>query len=218
MTRSDFFARLREEIQADHDQLHSLMTRLGHEKALAQRADGGEIQSLKLGFATSGGLAGVCSSRSKLFSSESTGKKFLWRARCVRPAWPILAEMDLALGSESEDQADRVDAQRLRRRAKHSDLLDFGRGGFYCRIDGRGCNRQKTNSICGRRRLLLDRRGRERKRILAGVPLAASPNEKRTAVELVSNPSRTGWTTEDAIEHELPLFRSAGGFRDAYDQ
>lgn len=28
-------------------------------------------------------------------------------------------------------------------------------------------------------------------------------------VELVSNPSRTGWTTKDAIENELPLFRSA---------
>src|SRR5690242_20559479 len=28
-------------------------------------------------------------------------------------------------------------------------------------------------------------------------------------VELVSNPSRTGWTTEDAIAHELPLFRAA---------
>ena len=28
-------------------------------------------------------------------------------------------------------------------------------------------------------------------------------------VELVSNPSRTGWTTQDAIENELPLFRAA---------
>ena len=28
-------------------------------------------------------------------------------------------------------------------------------------------------------------------------------------VELVSNPARTGWTTQDAIEHELPLFRAA---------
>jgi lysophospholipase L1-like esterase len=28
-------------------------------------------------------------------------------------------------------------------------------------------------------------------------------------VELVSNPSRTGWTTADAIEKELPLFRAA---------
>jgi len=29
------------------------------------------------------------------------------------------------------------------------------------------------------------------------------------AVELVSNPSRTGWTTKDAIENELPVFRAA---------
>ena len=28
-------------------------------------------------------------------------------------------------------------------------------------------------------------------------------------VELVSNPSRTGWTTQDAIEQELPIFRAA---------
>src|SRR4029434_6096093 len=28
-------------------------------------------------------------------------------------------------------------------------------------------------------------------------------------VELVSNPARTGWTTQEAIERELPLFRAA---------
>jgi lysophospholipase L1-like esterase len=28
-------------------------------------------------------------------------------------------------------------------------------------------------------------------------------------VELVSNPARTGWTTQDAIERELPAFRTA---------
>ncbi len=28
-------------------------------------------------------------------------------------------------------------------------------------------------------------------------------------VTIVSNPSRTGWTTRDAIEHELPAFRAA---------
>lgn len=28
-------------------------------------------------------------------------------------------------------------------------------------------------------------------------------------LEIVSNPSRTGWTTQDAIEKELPLFRAA---------
>ena len=28
-------------------------------------------------------------------------------------------------------------------------------------------------------------------------------------LELVSNPSRTGWTTADALENELPLFRAA---------
>jgi hypothetical protein len=28
-------------------------------------------------------------------------------------------------------------------------------------------------------------------------------------VELVSNPARTGWTTQDALDHELPLFMAA---------
>ena len=28
-------------------------------------------------------------------------------------------------------------------------------------------------------------------------------------IELIANPSRTGWTTEDAIERELPVFRAA---------
>ncbi|MGH7937305.1 MAG: SGNH/GDSL hydrolase family protein, partial [Chthoniobacterales bacterium] len=28
-------------------------------------------------------------------------------------------------------------------------------------------------------------------------------------IEMVSNPSRTGWTTQDAIEQELPFFRAA---------
>jgi lysophospholipase L1-like esterase len=39
--------------------------------------------------------------------------------------------------------------------------------------------------------------------------LARHLTKSGQAVKLVSNPSRTGWTTKDAIEHELPLFRSA---------
>jgi len=31
-------------------------------------------------------------------------------------------------------------------------------------------------------------------------------NEKGLRVELVANPSRTGWTTKEAIDHELPVF------------
>lgn len=34
-------------------------------------------------------------------------------------------------------------------------------------------------------------------------------SESGRPVELISNPSRTGWTTQDAIENELPLFRAA---------
>jgi lysophospholipase L1-like esterase len=39
--------------------------------------------------------------------------------------------------------------------------------------------------------------------------LTRSLTKSGKAVELVSNPSRTGWTTQDAIERELPLFRAA---------
>lgn len=39
--------------------------------------------------------------------------------------------------------------------------------------------------------------------------LARRLTKSGIAVELVSNPSRTGWTTEDAIEKELPEYRAA---------
>jgi len=39
--------------------------------------------------------------------------------------------------------------------------------------------------------------------------LARHLTQSGRPVELVSNPARTGWTTQDAIERELPLFRAA---------
>ena len=33
--------------------------------------------------------------------------------------------------------------------------------------------------------------------------------EKRILIDLVANPSRTGWTTQQAIDQELPIFRKA---------
>ncbi|HEU4718297.1 MAG TPA: SGNH/GDSL hydrolase family protein [Bacteroidia bacterium] len=36
--------------------------------------------------------------------------------------------------------------------------------------------------------------------------LAKSMNEKGKKVKLVANPSRTGWTTQDLIDNELPVF------------
>ncbi len=39
--------------------------------------------------------------------------------------------------------------------------------------------------------------------------LARSLTKIGIAIELVSNPSRTGWTTQDAIDHELDPFRTA---------
>ncbi len=114
----NFISKLREEIQADHDQLHSLMTRLGHEESSLRNAGARmaeKFSRVKLGFATGG------DSQLRLLESLEalllgiTGKKYLWRAlAAVRSGWPILAEMDLAqLEARAKDQADRVDAQRL---------------------------------------------------------------------------------------------------------
>ncbi len=33
--------------------------------------------------------------------------------------------------------------------------------------------------------------------------------DRRVSIELIANPSRTGWTTQDAIERELPMFENA---------
>ncbi|HEY2801462.1 MAG TPA: SGNH/GDSL hydrolase family protein [Chthoniobacterales bacterium] len=41
------------------------------------------------------------------------------------------------------------------------------------------------------------------------VLLARRLTKSGIPVEVISNPSRTGWTTQDAIEQELPLFRAA---------
>lgn len=41
------------------------------------------------------------------------------------------------------------------------------------------------------------------------VLLASRLTTSGIETELVSNPSRTGWTTKEAIEHELPEFRAA---------
>src|SRR5437879_8337748 len=37
--------------------------------------------------------------------------------------------------------------------------------------------------------------------------LAQHLSEKGVHVDLVANPSRTGWTTQQAIDRELPIFR-----------
>lgn len=113
-----FFCRLQEEIQADHDQLLSLMTRLGHEESSMRNAGAWmaeKVGRIKIGFAASG------DSKLRLLESLEalllgiTGKKMLWRALArLRPGWPILEGMDLAqLEARAKDQADRVDARRL---------------------------------------------------------------------------------------------------------
>lgn len=114
-----FLCKLREEIQADHEQLCDLLTRLGHEESSLRNAGAWIAEKfgrVKIGFTTSGG--------SKLRLLESlealllgiTGKKFLWRALAsLQPTLHILESIDFGrLEAKAADQAHRVDAQRLR--------------------------------------------------------------------------------------------------------
>lgn len=32
--------------------------------------------------------------------------------------------------------------------------------------------------------------------------------QEGTAIQIIANPSQTGWTTQDAIDHELPIYTS----------
>src|ERR1700754_1221155 len=40
--------------------------------------------------------------------------------------------------------------------------------------------------------------------------LAADLTAKKIPVSLIANPSRTGWTTQDLIDRELPVFDKSG--------
>ena len=113
-----FFCRLREDIQADHDQLRSVMERLGDEDSSLRNAGAWLAEKfgrLKMGFTAS------ADSKLRLLQSLEflflgiTGKRSLWRALIdVRPAWPMLADIDLArLEERAKEQAERVDVHRL---------------------------------------------------------------------------------------------------------
>jgi hypothetical protein len=113
-----FFCKLREEIQADHDQLCGLIEGLGDKDSSLRNAGawlGEKLSRLKMGFAAS------ADSKLRLLQSLEflflgiTGKKSLWRALIeVQPGWPILEEIDLArLEKRAQEQAEEVDARRL---------------------------------------------------------------------------------------------------------
>lgn len=113
-----FFCGLREEIQLDHEQLCSLMKRLGHEKSSLRNAGAWLAEKLgriKIGFTASGDTKLRLLQSLEFLSLGITGKKLLWRALArVQAGWPVLEEMDLArLEARAKEQADRVDAQRL---------------------------------------------------------------------------------------------------------
>jgi hypothetical protein len=113
-----FFCKLREEIQADHDQLCRLIEGLGDKESSLRNAGAWvaeKLGRLKMGFGAS--------ADSKLRPLQSleflflgiTGKKALWRALMeVQSDWPILGKIDLArLEERAREQAEEVDARRL---------------------------------------------------------------------------------------------------------
>ena len=113
-----FFAQLRDEIKADHDQLCSLIEKLGDEDSSLRNAGAWlaeKIGRLKMGFTAS------ADSSLRLFQSLEflflgiTGKKALWRALIeVQSGWPILEKTDLArLEERAKEQAERVEGHRL---------------------------------------------------------------------------------------------------------
>jgi hypothetical protein len=113
----NFFSRLREEIQADHDQLHSLMTRLGHEESSLRNAGAWMAEKLgraKLGFGDETDGLPLFQALETL-AIGITGKRLLWRAlrRCAK-THPALQKIDFgALEKRALEQFDRVEAARL---------------------------------------------------------------------------------------------------------
>jgi len=114
-----FFSELRAEIQADHEQLHNLMTALGYEESSLRNA--GAWMAEKFSHAKIGFAAGKESKLGLLQALEAlllgiNGKRLLWRSLAVtKHSSPILQKTDLArLEARAVDQADRADTQRLK--------------------------------------------------------------------------------------------------------
>jgi len=112
-----FFQQLHDDVRADHEQLHNLMTALeidpsGVRNAGAWMAE--KFSRAKLGFAI-----GEDSTLRLLQALETlyigiTGKRLLWHALSVAgDASPLLQQTDFArLQDRAVEQADRVEAQR----------------------------------------------------------------------------------------------------------
>jgi hypothetical protein len=113
-----FFSELLADVNADHEQLHNLMTALGFEESSVRNA--GAWMAEKLGRAKLGFSAGEDSELRLLQSLETlflgiTGKQLLWRAlRAVKDASPILRRTDFErLEKRALEQLNRVEARRI---------------------------------------------------------------------------------------------------------
>ena len=113
-----FFAELRGDIKADHDQLHNLMTALGVADSDARNAGAWlaeKFSRAKLGFS-----GGEVSGLRLLQTLESlalgiTGKRLLWRAlHAIRQSSPVLQNENFEhLEQRAVEQSDRVEIKRL---------------------------------------------------------------------------------------------------------
>lgn len=115
---ASFFGTLQADIEADHQQLHNLMTALGFEKSSVRNAGawmGEKFGRVKLGFAD-----GEDRKLRLLQSLEAIyigimGKRLLWRALyAARESSAVLRMTDFSLLEQrAVEQAERVDNRRL---------------------------------------------------------------------------------------------------------
>ena len=113
-----FFTELRSDIEADHKQLHNLMSALGLEESSLRNA--GAWMAEKLGRIKVGITSDEDAKLRLLQALETlligiTGKKLLWRAlAAVQESSPVLQRTDFAqMESRAAEQARRVEEQRL---------------------------------------------------------------------------------------------------------
>ncbi|HEX3818132.1 MAG TPA: hypothetical protein VHW03_07580 [Chthoniobacterales bacterium] len=114
----DFFHQLHIDVQADHEQLHHLMTALDMEKSAVRDAGAWVAEKFsraKLGFITNEDPTLRLLQALETLYIGITGKKLLWRAlRAARESSPILEQTDFdLLEKRAVEQAERIDAQRL---------------------------------------------------------------------------------------------------------
>ncbi|HEY3600621.1 MAG TPA: hypothetical protein VGK72_01545 [Chthoniobacterales bacterium] len=113
-----FFTELRSDIEADHNQLHNLMSALGLEESSLRNAGAWmaeKIGRIKLGITSEEDAKLRLLQALETLLIGITGKKMLWRAlAAVRESSPVLQRTDFAqMESRAAEQARRVEEQRL---------------------------------------------------------------------------------------------------------